>query len=245
MIPFPYQTGQFGRRALPTAAADPDFANVSLLMHFDGTNGSTTFTDSSLNGFSPTVFGNAQISTAQSKFGGASGLFDGTGDYLRYSNNAAFGFGSGDYTVEGWIRQDNVDDLFCVFDNRDNVSVPNLAGIGIYTSVTGATTRNRLILANNSAIIAGTSTTQFNAATNFQHWAVARSGTTVKGFIDGVEVWSVTDSRTLAASPPVLIANGTGLGQEFTGYLDDLRVTKGVARYTAGFTPPTAPFPDS
>ena len=63
---------------------DPYYSAVSLLLPMDGTNGSTTFTDSSLNGLTVTAVGNAQISTTQSKYGGASGYFDGTGDYCQF-----------------------------------------------------------------------------------------------------------------------------------------------------------------
>jgi hypothetical protein len=85
--------------------SDPDFANVSLLLHMDGSNGSTTFPDSSSNGLTVTRYGNAQISTAQSKFGGASAYFDGAGDYLELPNpNTAIGAVAGDFTIECWVR---------------------------------------------------------------------------------------------------------------------------------------------
>ena len=83
---------------------DPYGANVSLLLHMDGSNGGTAFTDSSSSPSTLTANGNAQISTAQSKFGGASGLFDGTGDYVVIPSNSKFDFGSSDMTIEFWFR---------------------------------------------------------------------------------------------------------------------------------------------
>jgi hypothetical protein len=83
---------------------DPQFGSVSLLLHGDGANGSTTITDSSRLTNTVTAVGDAQISTAQSKFGGASIAFDGSGDYLTISSSSALSIGSGDYTVEFWIR---------------------------------------------------------------------------------------------------------------------------------------------
>ena len=82
---------------------DPNFANVSLLLHGNDTNGSTTITDSSPSPKTVTAVGNAQISTAQSKFGGASIAFDGNGDWCQIANNVAFKFGSGNFTIEYWF----------------------------------------------------------------------------------------------------------------------------------------------
>ena len=84
-------------------ATDPNFADVSLLLHGNGTNGSTTITDSSPSPKTVTAVGNAQISTAQSKFGGSSIAFDGTGDYLSVPNDGTLQMGSVDFTIEFWI----------------------------------------------------------------------------------------------------------------------------------------------
>lgn len=220
---------------------DPHYASVSLLLHMDGADASTTFTDNSPSPKTATVFGNAQIDTAQFKFGASSALFDGAGDYLQYATNTAFGFGSGNYTVEGWVRQDTTTAIArTLFDNRSASD----AGIGIYCNNNAVNEERRLIMGNNSAIIGGGGSTQFTSNT-WQHWAVARNGTTVKGFIGGTEVWSITDSRTLASTNAVFIgANYLGT-QPHNGHLDDVRITKGIARYTASFSAPTAPFPDA
>ena len=73
-----------------TTTGDVYYPQTSLLMHFNGTNGSTTMTDNSKNNFAVTAVGNAQLSTAQSKFGGSSLLLDGTGDYLTFASNSQF-----------------------------------------------------------------------------------------------------------------------------------------------------------
>lgn len=223
-------------------AGDPNFANVSLLLHCDGTNGSTVFTDSSTNSHVPTVNGNAQISTAQSRFGGSSGLFDGAGDYLGYASNAAFGFGTGNYTVEGWVRFTSTLTDRCVFDTR--IGVSPFTGLAIYVDQSAANFGNRLGAFHGITNLAPSNTTQFAASSNFQHWAVCRSGTTVRGFINGALVWTGTSSASVGTSSPLQIGAAVGPGQFFNGYLDEIRVTKGVARYTAAFTPPAAPFPN-
>jgi hypothetical protein len=92
----PYRFGA----ATPT---DPNFADVSLLLHGDGANGSTTIIDSSPTPKTVTAFGNAQISTAQSKFGGASIALDGTGDYASTGNSSDLLMGSAVFTIECWF----------------------------------------------------------------------------------------------------------------------------------------------
>jgi hypothetical protein len=91
---------------VPVAAADGNDAFTKILLHMDGTNGSTTFTDTNAGGSAHTwtANGNAQISTAQSKFGGASGLFDGTGDYITTPDHADYTLGSGDFTIDLWFN---------------------------------------------------------------------------------------------------------------------------------------------
>src|SRR5690606_34123168 len=87
------------RIATGPSSTDPYWSSVSSLLHFNGSNGSTTFTDEK--GVGWTASGDAEISTAQSKFGGSSLSLDGTGDWLDASN-AGFTFGTGDFTIEAW-----------------------------------------------------------------------------------------------------------------------------------------------
>jgi hypothetical protein len=89
----------------PAPPLDPNFANVSLLLYGNGINGSTSIIDSSPSPKTVTAFGNAQISTAQSKFGGSSIAFDGTGDYLTVPDNDNFALGNGNFTIECWDLQ--------------------------------------------------------------------------------------------------------------------------------------------
>lgn len=91
------------RRAMMAGGGDPYWANVVSLLHMDGANGSTTFTDQKGKTWTPN--GNVQISTAQSVFGGSSAAFDGVNDSLSIASHADFGFGTGDWTVECFVRQ--------------------------------------------------------------------------------------------------------------------------------------------
>jgi hypothetical protein len=214
---------------------DPVFNNVSLLLHGNGTNGSTTITDNSPTPKTVTAVGNAQISTAQSKFGGSSIAFDGSGD--RLSTNIISAIGTDDFTIEGWIYANNLSSprgLCCLGDDAVVtgllVAVTVLGRIGIY--------------GQNAALLIGT--TQTILASTWAHVACTRASGTMRIFVNGTQDGSVANTRNYSDTTLLIGAenyNG-GFGSEHNGYIDDLRITKGVARYTANFTPPAAPFPD-
>ena len=210
-------------------------SSLSALLHFDGANGSTTFTDQvSSNIWTPT---GAVISTAQSKFGGSSAYFNGS-SHLTGPASPLFGFGAGDYTFECWLYSTGGGSDQCLFDTR---SASN-QGIGIYVVLSSYSGSPGV--ANNNAVIAGGgSRVPLNTWT---HYAVCRQAGKVYGFVGGVLRFTVTDARTYAsvATPIIGFNNYTGT-QGYTGYLDELRVLKGVALYTTDFTPPSAPFPNS
>ena len=94
-------------------------ANTVLMLHFNGNDGSTNFVDSSFGNRSVTANGNAQIDTAQSKFGSASGLFDGAGDYLSLADSDDWNFGSGDFTIDSWVRYNRLTDATIVCQRQD------------------------------------------------------------------------------------------------------------------------------
>jgi hypothetical protein len=218
------------------AASDPDFASVSLLLHMDGSNGSTTFTDSSGNAFTATTSGNVQISTAESKFGTASALFDGTDDVLSFASNAVFNFGTGDFTVEAWVYLNNI--------NKEQAVAAKWGSSG-NAWLFRLETNNRLKLFAGSSSVTGSSPL---SASTWHHVAVTRSSGITRLFLDGVQNGITTINDNLIGTTPVTVGAydpfGTEFVNDFDGYIDDLRITKGVARYTANFTAPTAAFPD-
>jgi hypothetical protein len=217
---------------------DPYRSQVSLLLHGDGANGSTTIVDSSPSPKAVTAFGNAQISTAQSKFGGSSLAFDGSGDYLTLPTSNQLSFGVSDFTLEGWIYVPITNASFrCIFSIgrpfqvyhhdgtidcsfSESESAPYFTSQGPVSSIT---------------------------ANTWTHFAVTRSGTVIRTFVNGVAGNAVNTTKSIfqSSTQPAI---GTYLPSAasflFAGYIDDLRITKGVARYTSNFTPPTAPFPD-
>ena len=221
---------------------DPSFAFNSLLLHGDGTNGSTVITDSSGSPKTVTAVGNAQISTAQSKFGGASILFDSTGDYVSVTSDpAAFEFGLGNFTIELWLKiiAFPVGGV-CIYDQRPQSTQNNSPTLYFIGS------ELRYYAAGSDRITGPTLSTGV-----WYHVALARQSNSTKLFLNGSQVgatFSDSISYVNTSGRPWIGGfsdNATPATQvTLNGYIDDLRITKGVARYTSNFTPPTAQFPD-
>jgi hypothetical protein len=217
--------------------SDPDYASVSLLLHGGGTNGSTTFTDNSGTPKSLTVFGNAQISTAQSKFGGSSILLDGVGDYLKVPSSASFNFGTANCTIEMWVRPNSTTTYYTLF----NFGAASYGGWYLRLSSTGVLTLN----VRGTQWSTGTNTVYDG---NWHHIALVISYGNVKIYFDGVAGHNSSFSTYAldTGSDNLFIGyDSTYSTSAYAGYIDDLRMTKGVARYTADFTPPTAEFPNT
>lgn len=216
------------------AATDPNFADVSLLLKMDGTNGSTTFTDLSSYGHTVTAVGNAQVSTAESVFGGASLLIDGTGDHLSVPDHVAFDFGTGDFTIEARIRYNTGANSSIVTGVSTGALFFGVGVVGLSPSPHGfATGRANVAFDNLSGAIPANNT--------WYAVAVTRSGSDLRIFVDGVQQGSTfADTRSYDLS-----AGGLRIGESTNGYIDELRVTKGVARYTANYTVSGDPFPTS
>ena len=217
---------------------DPNFAFNSLLLHGNGANGSTVITDSSGSPKTVTAFGNAQISTAQSKFGGASIAFDGTGDYLNIPASSEFNFDSNNFTIETWLYFSAI--------GATKVIVNNWAGSVLSSSFGFQQESDGRIsgIAYTGSTVLQALTLSTATINQWNHIAFVRNGGSLCMYLNGVGGTNVSIASA--------VNNGTGpvqIGREgtsfyFNGYLDDLRITKGIARYTSNFTPPTLPFPD-
>jgi hypothetical protein len=241
------------------------YTNTVLLLKGDGTNGSTTILDSSKVAGSPktiTANGNAQISTAQSKFGGSSIAFDGTGDFLTTPNSSAWDFGSSDLTIEAWVyiaansTPDQDGNRAASICNTWAATTGIIAPTGWTFTIGGttATTGTSLALDSWSSIANATlyrSTISVPQLT-WNHVAATVSSGTRRLFLNGSLIAGTTVTVGSGATAINSIGSNLRVGQTannaysipLNGYIDDLRITKGVARYTANFTPPTAPFPD-
>lgn len=230
--------------------SDPYGTYVSLLLHCNGADNSTSFPDTSLNHHTVTANGNAKISTSQGKFGGASAYFDGNGSRLTVPDHAAIYLGGGDYTVEGFLFVPALNTLGGGYflsqannvannNNRQFACFANTSGLGFYWTTDGVTDQ----LHTFSCAI---------PTNQFVHVAFCRASGVLRAFLNGeqqgadfshnVSYFNSTADFCVGSFGKY---SGDGYGfLDFTGYIDELRITQSVARYTANFTPPAAPFDD-
>jgi hypothetical protein len=209
---------------------DPVFNNVSLLLHCNGANGSTTFTDSSPSPKTMTAYGDAQVTTTAPKFGSGAMLLDGTGDSVLAPASSSLNFGTGDFTIEFFVKF-NASTRQYISDYGTNVSPIIITPISGVVQVYSA-----------ASFAINTGSTPFNTA-QWYHIALARSGGDWRVFRDGTLYVQATNQQTRpfgSSTVPFQISGTLAVN----GAFDEWRITKGVARYTANFTPPTAPFPD-
>lgn len=223
-------------------AGDSYWNEVVLALHMDGTNGSTTFTDTSTSTKTVTAAGNAQISTAQSKFGGASGLFDGTGDYLSIPTSADFAFGSGAFTIEGYFYFSSVageKGLISSFTANEGWNIRYSASNGGIRSV----------FVVSAGVFDATNIAWVPVVNTWYHLAFVRQGNSYYVFVNGTQIGTTFTFVNAITIPNSNVACTVGTSQtvpssDFNGHIDDLRITK-AARYVANFTPPAATFSDS
>ena len=222
---------------VPTA---PVSASGSTL-HLGMTNGAI-FDNAMMNDLE--TVGNAQISTSVKKYGTGSLAFDGSGDCLKPNpaSTDLYAFGSGNFTIEMWFYITAFTNTYnTLFDSRPDSTQ------GAYPTI--AITSGRLYYYVSSAERIATANSTITTG-QWYHLAVSRSSTSTKMFLDGTQVGSTyTDSTVYlnGTSRPVIGAEGFNSppNDVINGYIDDLRITKGYARYTATFTPPTAALSDT
>ena len=214
--------------ALYTSAFTPPTApltaitNTSLLCNFTNAG---IFDNTGKNNLE--TVGDAQIDTTTKKFGTGSMEFDGTGDYLLGPGNPDIVFGTGNFTIEYWIYFNVTNVQQGVIGFRPNGTAGNYP---VMYFLSGTLRYN---VNGTDRMTASVSSGQW------YHVAVARSGTDTKMFLDGTQVGSTfTDTTNYLAARIVIGADDFSLGgSSLNGFIDDLRITKGVARY------PTEPFP--
>lgn len=206
---------------------DPYYSNVSLLLPLEN-----NFIDYSPTPKNISVVGNTSISDTQSKWGVASGYFNGSGDYLTVQDTNDLKFGTGDFTVEAWIyiTDSTLYNVICT---------KGLTTDGWFFS-TYPSTRVLIFSANNTTIVTSSLSVSLNTWT---HCAVSRNSSSLKLFLNGNFENVNTNSMDFSEIAELRIGRGRGNSANyFSGYLQDVSITKGVARYTANFTPPSKTF---
>ena len=178
-------------------------------------------------------FGDSQLDTAQKKFGTSSILLDGTEDNVKVPTDEDFGFGTANFCVEAFIRPGSVTGIQRIFDLRD-ASATDTAPT-VYLNGTAL----HFAVGNTSQINGGTLATG-----TWYHVAVARNAGTTKLFLDGTEIGTYTDANDYGSTTPVVIGSDYQASptEAFNGHVDEVRISKGAARFTAGFTPTTTEY---
>ena len=207
--------------------------NTSLLLNFTNAG----IIDNSGKNDLETV-GNAQISTSVKKFGTGAMYFDGSGDALKRAPNSLFSFGTGDFTVEGWFYQ-TADNTY-----PSALEINNHLGTGgiLFITKTGGNASVYAADTGGGAFVAPQATT----LNQWNHIAWVRSNGVLRTYVNGVSTSSANFTLNVQCTTSLTMGAEQSLNATYTypGYIDDLRITKGVARYTANFAPPAQSFPN-
>jgi len=231
-----------------TQVFDPDMNAVSLLLHGNGANGSTTFVDSSL---APKTFvsaGTARISTTQSKFGGGSMYFDGSASYLATSTNASFDVGLADFTAEAWyyVNSTTTDQaIITISKSAISAGADFAMGLHHFGALLSGKVRGFIYSGADGYFVDSAGALAENT---WYHLAFVRNAGVLSLYVDGVLQGSTNGN--FSVNTPVsgwslfVGRNGDSSPRYLNGYLDEIRFTKGVARYATNFSPPTEAFPN-
>jgi hypothetical protein len=210
--------------------------SVTFQLTGNGANAGTIFTDESAEANAITRTGNTAYSTAQAKFGGSSVYFDGNNDNLRIGavNDADFDFGSGDFTIELYVRPDGTS-LDCPI-SFSGGAANNAEGWFVFTDA-----QLGFRTANNSNNFATSYAGGTITANTWHHIAITRSGTTLIGYVNGNQAFSTTFNGNLVTTTTqskYLQLGDTGYNSgdyDFAGHISHVRITKGVARPATEF----------
>jgi len=229
---------------------DDGFLNVvqgndnytKLLLHMDGANDGTTFTDDSASAHTVTAVANAVTKTAEKKFGTASAYFDDNSSWLTVPDSDDWTMGSENFTIDCWVKPSVTDTHFPILGQWTSDTnywrvIGNHIGGGVHRW------SYQVNIGSGSQI---TITDTGNITTSWAHLAVVRNGNVQTLYVNGTSVGtpgaytgSIDDVASLLYIGAVV--QGSGM-VDALGYIDELRISKGIARWTAAFTPPTSPY---
>lgn len=222
----------------------PAASTTKLLLHCDGANDSTVFTDSSPAGRSVTAFGNAKITTTDPKFGTGAALFDGAGDYLQLASSTDFDLGTV-YTIEFQIKPNSLSSNFGVLHRGFYTTTSNSwSGLAFSIRWLGSACRFYFFATVNTNEQYIDVPSAFSTS-GYRHCAMVRDGANGRVYIDGTLAGSISGLNTPAASTQPLqigLWNYSAGAEYLNGRLDEIRIKKGEALYSSNFTPPTAAF---
>lgn len=211
--------------------------SAGIVLNFNGSNGSTTFTNSgSLTGVTFSTSSGATISTAESKFGGASLLCSSGNQWITSTTSASLAHGAGDFTLEFWLYNITLTASHYFFRTSTGTGTGDGMFLGAGTTpLFYAGTIGSWSIANGLAMTGITTGT-------WQHIAITRSGNTFRGFVDGTQRFTTTSSSAIYQSANAfrIGAVNPSAGTGMNAYMDDFRYIPGYCLYSANFTPPSA-----
>lgn len=230
---------------------DEHWANVALALQFDGLDTATTSTDDSDNNHAVSFTQNAQLDTAQKKFGESSLLLDGALDFVFIASHATMQPAAESFTVELHARFNSMTKNPEMIISRYTASGNNKEWLLSANNATSKMSVNVSSTGGNDLLIAD-ETFAWSLDTWYHlAFVIDRDEATdvTRLFVDGVQLG--TDDTTVDTYPTINSGTGTtdlgrynaGAFNWFDGWIDNVRITKGVARYKTNFTPPTAPYP--
>jgi hypothetical protein len=208
---------------------------TKLLLHAEESDNSTNFIDSSETSKLISLKNNATISTSQYRFGSTSLYLNGINDYAIIPAYDAFNFGTDDFTIDFWVYVLNTGSYFPIIEARQSASYSNYI-FGLYY-ISGAF---RVDFVVPTGRLTSTSSIQLN---QWQHIAIIRTSGILKCFINGViDITTYTYASAINTGRSSLYLGCNIDGNYFNGYIDELRISKNIARWTENFTPPTSEY---
>lgn len=232
-------TGSYSTEsAAVTAGADEFFSSVEVLLHMEGSG--STVTDSSGTPKTITAAGSVTQSTGEKKYGSKSAYFSTSSDSLSFADVT---LGTGNFCVECFFKINSSSQYAQIFGNESSGSG---SGFSLLINNDSSTGGQVALYRAGGLVVSSTGGTDWSDGA-WHHVAIARSGSTLRLYLDGTSVASATDSNSYTGSTWYLGLNAQYGGRSISsGYIDEFRLTKGQARYTGStLTVPTSAFPDA
>lgn len=214
-----------------------DDTYTKSLLHFDG-----GITDES--GKTWTAADGAGASSAQKKFGTGSLFCDGSSDFVSTPDSTDFDFGNGSWTIDYWEYRTSASPDSSVISRRLNVSGSSNAIFRVgYADYPGLSGRVALLIDNGVGSLLHVVDMGAYSVGSWVHFAVSRTSDSYYTFRDGIKIGAASTTANLpAGSADIALGKMQTNGYYYTGYIDEMRISKGIARYTADFTPPSAAY---